>query len=366
MGPVDATRWGQVLVLPHAYGILEIEDTQGHAQQEGIGILSQMGQLLSEPVVSLKAVEEIADRVARPIVQTLILLVPVGNVVYLVIRGKGVIYLKRGEELASLMHQDGAVSGEARDGDTFLLASVGFSTVLSHKELTGLFDHQPPPEIAEKLTLLLHEKTQGEGSVALVFGIKEVLPVVPLRHHPRKLKALLVVGLAFLFATSVVLGIYKQTTVKKNQQVNTALIDGQQALEEGVALLELNPVKGRERLNEAKQLLDPLMHTISKRTIEGRRLATLYQQVTDNLTQAMQVVQSPMTLYYDVSLLKKGAVASNIARDGDSLVISDQVTNTDYQLNISSKNAQIAGGGNLLKNLSFVGVRGDSIYIITT
>ena len=29
------------------------------------------------------------------------------------------------------------------------------------------------------------------------------------------------------------------------------------------------------------------------------------------------------------------------------------------------KNAQIAAGGNLLKNLSFVGVRGDSIYIAT-
>jgi hypothetical protein len=179
-----------------------------------------LGQLLSESVVSLKAVEEIADQVTRPSIATLILLVPVGNVVYLVIRGKGVIYLKRGEELASLMHQDGAVSGEAKDGDTFLLASVGFSTVLSKEELTGLFDHQPPAEIAEKLTLLLHEKTQGEGSVALVFSIsemvenpleKEVMPakkvfftplrerVARFRHHPKKLTAFLVFGLAFLF-----------------------------------------------------------------------------------------------------------------------------------------------------------------------
>jgi hypothetical protein len=38
---------------------------------------------------------------------------------------------------------------------------------------------------------------------------------------------------------------YKQTTAKKNQQVNAAITDSQRVLEEGVALSELNPVKGR-------------------------------------------------------------------------------------------------------------------------
>ena len=420
VGPVNATHWGQVLVLPNGYGIIEIEDSLGNAQRVGVAILSQTGALLSRGLSSLKAVEDVAGQVVNSHMRTLILLVPVGNVVYLVIRGQGVVYVKRGSELASLMHEDGAISGEVKDGDTFLLASQGFSTVLSHEELTGLFDHLSPADVAEKLTLLLHEKTGGEGSVALVFGISEFAenPIEKdpsaddknveeekegdesqktagagdigtwrdkvaslyrrmgklvsfrarasdMRAHPRKMTAFFAMILVFLFIASVFLGIWKQATAKKNQQVISAISDSQHAMEEGVALLELNPVKGRERLSQAKQLLEPFVQTVSPRTVEGVRVATLYRQITDNLTHAMQVVESPLTLYYDVSLLKKGAVASFLARDGDQMAIADQVTNTVYQLNIASKNAQIAGGGQPLKNLSVVGVHGDMVYMFT-
>ena len=417
VGPANATHWGQVLVIPNGYGIIEIEDTQGNAQRIGVEILAKTGDLLSGGLSTLKAVEDVAGLVVRPHIRTLILLVPVGNVVYLVIRGQGAVYVKRGAELASLMHEDGAISGEVKDGDTFLLASQGFSTVLSREELTGLFDHLTPADVAEKLTLLLHEKTGGEGSVALVYGISEFaenslekepaeedelvaeeepaeeqigtdgrvksshgfvagvrrrIKKIPsfhalisdIRVHPRKLTVVLAVVLVCLFVISVLLGVVKQTTAKKNEQVISALSDSEHAMEEGVALLELNPVKGRERLTEAKALLEPFVQTVSPRTVEGIHVSTLYRQITDNLTHAMQIVEAPLTLYYDVSLLKKGAVASSMTRDGDMLAITDQVTNTVYQMDIGSKNAQIAGGGEALKNLLVAGIHGDTVYVL--
>ena len=169
VGPVDATHWGQVLVLPSVYGVVEIQDPAGNAQEEGVATLSLLGDALSHEISSLRALEDIADRANSPHVQSMMLLLSVGRVVYIVFRGKGNVYLKRGRELASLMHRDGGISGEVRSGDTFLLSSGGFASILPHEELTHLFDHLPAPEIAEKLTLLLHEKKGGEGSVALVF-----------------------------------------------------------------------------------------------------------------------------------------------------------------------------------------------------
>jgi len=164
--------------------ILEIEDPNGHAQQLGVAALSFLGEALSRELSSLNALEELADHVANVGLKTLVLLVPIGQVVYMVIRGRGAVFVKRGTELASLMREDGGISGEAKDGDTFLLASNGFSSVLSHEELSGLFDHLTPTDVAEKLTILLHEKTGGEGSVALVFGVSQVTESELPAHQP--------------------------------------------------------------------------------------------------------------------------------------------------------------------------------------
>lgn len=407
VGPADSTHWGQVLVLPAAYGIVEVADPGGKAQQTGVRVLSRLGDALSRDVRSLRALEDLADQNFEPAIQTIILLVPVGNIVYVVLRGNGAVYVKRGSELANLMHTHGSISGEVRQGDTFLLASGGFSRVLSHDELVKLFDHLPAADIAEKLTLLLHEKSQGEGSVSLVFQIsrlqeeggaqdsqiqsptneaeEESAPVSPppksvqfrrvahkvkywllaLRHQPRRTMTVIAAALTVLFIVSVVLGVIKQSSVKKNQQVLAALVAAQHAFDEGVALLELNPVKGRERLVQAKEALEPLVTTVSPRTKEGRDVATLYGQIIDNLTQAMQVVESPLALYYDVSLAKKGAVASVFALMGTDLAIIDASSATAYRLDIATKNIEVLGGGETLRGATSVAIYGDKIYTLT-
>jgi hypothetical protein len=63
VGPVNDTHWGQVLVLPNSYGIVEIQDQQGKAQQHGIAALSLLGQELSRELTSLAMVEDAANKI---------------------------------------------------------------------------------------------------------------------------------------------------------------------------------------------------------------------------------------------------------------------------------------------------------------
>lgn len=427
VGPFNAVHWSQVLTTPSAYGIVEIEDAEGHAQEHGVALLSQLAELLNHDLQSLHDLEDVCDRVTQAHIRTLIVLVPIGTVIYLVVRGKGMVYVKRGSELASLMHTDGAISGEVKLNDTILLASDGFTGVLTREELSGLFDHLPPVEIAEKLTLLLHEKTGGEGSVALVFGVSQfsdleaVVPVeaapssieaphsestqsapepqlpkqdVPAQKketlfarlakvrsfrlrfapkewatyvasHPKHMIAVATVLMISFFVVSVVLGVMKQASVKKNQRVEAITLEAQHALEEGVALLELNPAKGRERLEQAQKLLEPLRETVSARTVEGRKVLEVYQTISDNLTLALRISKVTPTLYYDVSLLKKNGAISSLSRDGNAMVLSDLATNTIYKMDIASKNAQIIGGGADLKGPLLVTVHGIKSYVLT-
>ena len=403
VGQTSLTHWGQVLMSPHAYGVVEIEDTEGIARQQGVTILTKLSQRLSHEVVSLGDVQEVAHSIQEEGVATLILLVPVGAVVYIVLRGEGKVFLKRGDQFACLIDRDGAISGHVQEGDTLLLVSRAFTKVLTDEQLASVFDHLAPTEVAEKLTLLLHGTTDGEGSAGLIFQVKGLTPVegeefssheepepvqtvlaqptvvhtkrVILRHAASVLRrvaavkngklALVAAICVILFISSVILGIRKQGSLQRNQIVSQSLVDAQRAFDEGIALADLNSVKGRERLMQAQTLLEPLVATVSAKTKEGRQLAALLKLVRENLTQAMQIVRSEPQLFYDVSLLKKGARVHSMALTDDLLGMVDAAGKTVYALTVSSKSAKVVGGGDAFVSATLVGARGDKLYVLT-
>ncbi len=398
MGPTSVTHWGQILQLPTAYGVVEVAFADGGARAAGIHILSQLSHALTDGPVSLKALTRIIEEAVTEGVRTILVAVPVGNVLYIALRGNGDVYLRRGREFATLLSGSGEISGEVKIGDTLLFTSAEFSKALHKDELTQVFDHLPPADVAERLTLLLHEKEYGEGSIALIMQINdsqdevpsgETVPVPPpaakkvlrfrhyltptyvqstirrIRAHPRKATAVLAIILMVIFGVSVLLGIIKQSTRAKNQSVASTVSDAQHALDEGVALATLNPVKGRERLTMAKELLEPLRTVVSARSQEGIQIATLYRQVMDNLTQAMQIQTVKPELFFDAGLVKKDGKIFSIGFENDVMGLVDQVTTTVYALTVTSKNAQVLGGGGTYGGLSLLAVHGTNVYVLT-
>jgi hypothetical protein len=391
VGPTSVTHWAQILQLPTAYGVVEVAYPDGAARAAGIHILSTLSRQLTDGPVSLKALTRIVEDAVGDGVRTVLVAVPVGNILYIVLRGTGDVYLRRGREFARLIHGPGEISGEVNIGDTLLLTSAEFSKAIPQDDLTQVFDHLPPAEVAERLTLLLHEREYGEGSAALILRINDLYDVeipetkvhiasVPrhylpplniksairrVRAHPKKATAILTMVLLVVFGVSILLGITKQSTRVKNQSVINTVNDAQHALDEGVALASLNPVKGRQRLVAAKELLEPLRTSVSPRTQEGIQVANLYRQVTDNLTQAMQIYNVKPELFFDAGLVKKDGKISFIGFEGTMTGIADQATKTVYALDVTSKNAQVLGGGTTYAGLSYVAIHGTDIYVLT-
>lgn len=395
-------------MMPQAYGVIEVTDVDGIARGTGVRVLGALTNALSESVVSLAGLAGVVDAQQAPSVVTCILLVPVGSVVYIVSRGNGAVYLKREEQISCLVTDNGEISGEVKVGDSLLLASSGFATAFSAEELASLFDHQTPTDVAEKLTLLFHERTHGVGGAALIFQVadfvspepeepvKEVAAIAqPQVEHlasarfgsmrrragtwyrrahehisSRRVKFFTIKGMiaAFLiliFCISVIVGVWKQRQNSSNQSVIALINQAQYAFDEGVALLELNPVKGRQRLTDAQTLLEPLAKTVSPRSKDGRQVATLLTKVTDNLTQALHIAVGEPQLFYDAVLLKKDAVVASMSLDGDTLGLADPATKTVYQLTIPSKNGQIVAGGEPFTRASHIAARGDFLYVLT-
>ena len=385
VGPTSETHWGQVLHLPNAYGVVEVSFADGGARPAGIHLLSLLSRKLSENPTSLKALEEIVDGVASVGVESLLVCVPVGEVAYVAVRGSGDVYLKRGVEFAHLLHGVGAISGEVKPGDTLLLVSKQFTQTLTEEEIKGVFDHLTPEEVAERLTLLLHEKDSGEGSAAVIVQVHKgkdeefpapertaAHPVTSLRRlvndvraHPRKSTAVVTVILVTLFGISVLLGLWRQTTRVKNQSVASTIVDARHALEEGVALLTLSPMKGRERLVTAKELLAPLRESVSGRSSEGREIQELYDEITENLTTAMQLYKVKPELFFDGALVKKEGNIAFIGFENTTMGVVDQMTQTVYALDVGSKKVTVLGGGQTYAGLSYAAVHGDKLYVLT-
>ncbi|MEK7543605.1 MAG: hypothetical protein AAB557_01960 [Patescibacteria group bacterium] len=401
LGPADDFHWGQVLSSPVAYGVVEIEDPDGRARDWGVKVLARLSEQTADPPKSLKAAQEIAIHAMEEPVTSLILLVPVGAVLYVVLLGEGRVSLKRGSSLATLMDKPGAISGQVEEGDTLILMTKSVARTLSHEETNALFGDGDAADVAEKMTLAIHEHPSEEGGsslggAALIVRVKGLVPVekeappsriVRLSRvrriatymlHPRRLKDRLknvpipwqrpmvpiTAILVLLFLLSVVLGIVKQMGQKVETHVAEVLAQSQHAFDEGVALLELNPVKGRERLSDAKTLLSPLREGLAPSSIEGKAVAKLYKDVVDQLTIAMQVYRGEPSLFYDLTLLKASASISSFGSDGDALALLDTRGPTAAVVAIQSKNGRIIGGGESYRGASLLAVHGDTIFVL--
>lgn len=412
VGEVTDARWGQVLQTPHAYGVVEIHSKAGIARQRGIYILTELTRVFDSPPASLAALEQIAEGVLRhEDVVSLILLVPVGKTLYIVSRGAGSVYLKRDNKLALLVDGEQSLSGDVTDGDVIIAASCGFVRTLSSEEIVGVFDHLSAVEVAEKLTMRLHEKDGGQGGAALIFHVEKTqkedvfeeatltdvsgpAPIAPkvrfrrvraagrkftsdrqravLRKAVRRMrsdpafapKRLIVYGVLALFAVSVFFGVRHQKKRKVTSELTETIELARHAFDEGMALLELNPVKGRERLTEARNLLEPVVQRNFK-TPEGYQAADLFEDVSENLTRAMRIYDVEPELFFDVSLLKPGAIATDISLFEETIGILDAKSRTVFTLGIVSKGGKIVGGGTVLSGATNATIYGEKVYVFT-
>ena len=411
VGQVTDERWGQVLQTPHAYAVVEMYAPDGVARQRGIRVLTELTKVFDTPPVSLSELLGVADLFLHDEdIVSLLLLVPVGATLYIVSRGQGRVYLKRNEKLAVLLDGENALSGMVKPGDVVIAATSGFIHALTSEEIIGVFDHLSPVEVAEKLTMKLHEKEGGDGGAALIIQVQPeveeekkepvIIEEMPPRLTPRHIvvyrakaigrrvtsvrqrqairrlitfvrktpvlssRRLAMYAVVLLFLISVVLGIRRQQLSVAHTAISGTITEAQHSFDEGMALLDLNPVKGRERLKSAQALLAPV---VAKKmdTPDAQKAAQLYKEVSDNLTQAMHVYHVSPELFFDVSLLKSGATISDLSLFEDTIGVLDAKTATIFSLGVSAKSGKIVGGGPAVAGAAHIAVYGDFIYVWT-
>jgi len=314
VGKKSDTHWAQIIKTPYAFGVVEVEDDGGKAQNVGMELIHRMTGVVSEPISSIQHLFSFIDSLWKPNIQTLLLCVPMGNTITVILRGTGVVYLKRNGAIARLRSREGTISGVIHPEDILFLSSKSCLNGVSEDEFFSFFDHLSVAFVAEKLTLHLHTKNDNVGYAGLFVEVKGGIEeshednrnvigkeegaeeqrnsitlkrryavsihtiknnVRPFMQTLRSVDMRITGALLFLFVISIGIGIVREVQGKKSTEATKTIAEGQRLYDEGMALLDLNLVKSRERLTEAKQLIDKTKQTVSPKTKEGRMIGEL-------------------------------------------------------------------------------------------
>jgi len=397
VGRKSDSAWAQVIKTPYAFGVVEVEDEDGEAQRLGMDIVHQVTQAVSEPFPSIQKLFSFIDSLWQPKIQTLLLCVPIQNTMTVILRGSGVVYIKRDGHIARLRSREGTISGVIHPKDILFLSSKTCLNGVSEEEFFSFFDHQDAPDIAEKLALHLHQKNDNVGYAGLFVEVKggevksgredfapsetykeEQLPstqkqsrlknrifyrIRPLFRSLRTIDIRITGVLLLLFIFCIGVGIIRERSGRKTTEVTKTIEEGQHLYDEGVALLDLNLVKSRERLVAAKQLVEKSKQTVSPKTKEGRMLGELEKKIGEALPKATKEYEATPELFFDVSLLKTGSSINTFNFYEDTMVFLDTNNKTVFTLQLSSKNGQIVAGGGTLDGSRYVAIHGDRVYV---
>ncbi len=267
VGKKSDTHWAQAVKTAHAFGVVEVEDEGGHAQNVGMELVHRLTSDIAEPVTSIQRLFSRIDALWTPNIQTLLLCVPIGNTMTIILRGTGVVYLKRDGHIARLRSREGTISGMVYSGDILFLSSKTCLSGISEDEFFSFFDHMSVEDVAEKLTLHLHKINESVGLFVEVKGghvrsqedaplpipeIKEKEPekgihtpsllsslkgsvrrlprlkgrVRPLVHKLRSVDMRITIVLLILFFISIGVGIVRERSGKRSAEVVKTIEEG--------------------------------------------------------------------------------------------------------------------------------------------
>lgn len=160
----------------HYFIILEFNhDVPKEATRERVDKLKQ--GILQGQNMTLEALREIVDKVMVEEEKVEDKSLCVGfikdDIFYLLTRGKGAIYIKRGNVIEMIVNGDNLATGRVQKGDVYLFASGNFQSLVTIKDINEYLNYGSPKKIVENITPYLKEKEQ-QVSIAMYIGFDDV------------------------------------------------------------------------------------------------------------------------------------------------------------------------------------------------
>ncbi len=331
----------------------------------------------------------------------------IGNVLYLVTRGGGAVYIDRGPIFQRLISGDQISSGYLEENDLIVLTNSYFTARVTPPTLQRFIQDKGPQEIIESLTpdlksnddtgmialfgryhgRMMTEETVEDDGVAVgaevVMDVEEPMYAVPAEKIPQDKKKPLLAGfkpggslgkkltfvvlilLIGVFVWSVILGNQRRQKNAFIKKVEAAAVQIDEQLEEASSLTTSNVDRSLELLATSKSTYEELkVEAEKKKLADLEQLKTIASKLADAEKSIKKEEETGTEDFYDLNLIEKGVSATNMYYDGETVAMLDTNSAKVYLLNLAKKSVNTRKDGKI-EGGEFVALHQDEPYIFS-
>jgi len=315
-------------------------------------------------------------------------------------------------------------SGRVVSGDVFLLGSQKFFSLLAEGAIKAALSADLASEAAESLTPMIHGKKEDGRAAAAVLKLKGLVEEKPKavlpseeklpeekptferqrfkvdvkqkltdlskqgvrlsqlllfkvekklkrraiylakedkeKKRPRKTLMSVAAILLVLLVVSVVLGVRQRGRQQESGGQAAILRQAQTKKGEGDALIDLNPIRARQLLVEARDLINEISNEEATQAVLDFKA-----ELEESLSLVMREHEVEPTSYFDLVFIKDGAKGDDLAISGGKIIIFDKKKQAIYSLEITTKQQQLLAGGESLADGQQVATFLPKVYLLT-
>ncbi len=396
-GPFADTHWGQAYIVDSLFAVVEI--TCLDAVSMGAHIATQLHECLQKTPVTLgqlhSDVRAITD--ANPGVS-----IVVGYIhdrkLSLTSVGQNAVVVVRTGSAGVVLSGNSSGSGAISPGDTIFFLNPAARNAISPPQLENFGTLVSIDEVREACGLELHKAAEEtSGSAALVIRIGEVVSPLTSKKLGRILvdlvryaivrmalitgwlkpikissvrtiiatkrgRLILLSVIGALFIISVIGGLRFNSSVKTSTAVTGGLEKAQHYFEQGMALMQLNPVRSRETLSAAHDELEKL-GALQLSGRDKKEILALSMKIDEGLHVAKRLYEIEPKPSVDLSLVKEGGWGDEFALWEDEVIILDRRNQAVYQLSLEGKSATLILGRDYVKDAQHIALHGNTVYL---
>lgn len=385
---------GELILL---VSLKELESTQEPAVL-GREVISRFheeyfGQTNDKPMQALKNVlakvgQEEAKFFPSPGQLSLVALVFWEDIVYLAIWDDGEIRLRRDMKTRTILkgksEEPQVISGQAKQGDLYMLVTSDFIDQVPAEMLTASLSTEDLETIGEILTPVVHAQKK-QGQLAAVFvkllaeerkknkaiaksnleekksdvkekikrplteKLKSKLPSIDIKKVIFSKASAIVIAIILLIvlSVSVYLGWQKQRRQKRQEKAQE--LSGQIEEKVGIAkqIRNLDPENSLKAVQEAEPIIEQLAEFDEQR-------ANDWKNEVKNIKSGLGEKRIKPEIYYDLNLVADEVNVNYVHAVDEQVWILDQSGPRLIHLDLSEKKAEIVAGGENLKDQDFV------------
>jgi len=180
------------------------------------------------------------------------------------------------------------------------------------------------------------------------------------KRKPQRTLMTVAVILLILLVVSVALGARQRSRRKEGGQATVILREAQKRKDEGEALIDLNPIRARQLLLEARYLIEEISPEEVDQTV-----LDFQAELEESLALVMREHEVEPKVFFDLVLVKDEARGDDLAVSGGEMIIFDKNKRAIYSLDITKPQSAILVGGESLADGKQVAAFLPKIYLLT-